>query len=240
MKAEIKVAGSISEVGNPYLIVRLRTEFEMLLTPDSINKITQVVSVLKDRQELISVDEARFAWELAEVLDLYKEFAESPARALPRLESEWKPINGFFTLDTLKTINDSTKDLKSLRVEGSAEAGLYLVLQGGINVTRIYADRANLLKIKGELDSSAQLPEVKASLAVAEWIVAAALVVEAALGIWDRYDKEREKQREKDEQERRKLENERKEKEQHCREPRQTSEGGPAADGVFDRISRTA
>ncbi|TXH39967.1 MAG: hypothetical protein E6Q94_00395 [Burkholderiaceae bacterium] len=240
MKAEIKIAALVNSKDAPCLIARIRTEHDVIISPDTLSTVESVINQLADDKELVKQDGSHFAWELRQLIDIFKQYSESPKSVVGHLESGWKSVTGYLTLDTLKNLDDSTKNIKSMRIKGTPDTGLKLVIQSGLDIIEIPADRTRLLAIQAELESSKELPEFKANAAITDWIVAVAALIAVGLEIWDRWDKEQEKKRERKEKERREEKEERLDRERTCREPRETSEGGPAHDGLVDRISRTA
>lgn len=240
MKTQIKTIGTINSKGNPLLIAKIRTEHELIISPETLATVEKVVAKLADNNELIQEDKAYFAWELSQIVALYKEYAEHLATGY-RLESEWQNVSGFLSLDTLKTIADSTANLHSIRLEGSPDNNFRLVLQSGIEILEIAATRDNLVAAKAEADSIIQnAPEASAAT---DWIVAFAAMIAAGLALWDRYDKWQEEKKKKEQEEQKKKEKEYRDHERLDRPERGTCEsaaGGPAFDDAMDRISRTA
>jgi hypothetical protein len=237
MKAEIKTIASIDGGKQRILIAKIRSEHEIIFSPNSLNTIHQAISKLEEGEQ--DEDKVHFAWELRRLVTLYSKFAESPAEVIGELQSEWKPITGTLTLETLAELNSSTENLKSIRFEGSVDSNFRLVMQSGTEIQEISATRERLTKIRYEIEEIKTLPEFQAA-SVAEWIIAVGIAVEAGLMAWDRWDKEQERRRQNDEKKRQEEENARRESEGNAHEPCHTSAGGPAHDDMMDRISRTA
>jgi hypothetical protein len=239
MKAEWKVKGALGQDGAQLLIATIRTEHEVILSRDTLHHLNDAVQRLRDESEMVSRDEARFAWELEQLIRLYNQLSDTVRPvAFRSICAPWQDFTGHLSYDGLKLLAESLSDERTVRLEGSPASGMELVFTFGLDVVRQPVDEGRLHRIKAECEAILkELGEVNITSPVK--VIGLILgAIRVGIAAWEAYRNEQDRQRQENE---RREERERREQlERECQEPIRQTAGGPANDALLDRISGTA
>lgn len=237
MYAEWKLLGRLNQASKPVLIAKIRTEHEVAFDPDSMDAIKSMIRGLSDDPELVSRDQARFAYELQQIVDAYYHLSDNMGDLIGLVETKWKPFTGHLSYSALTHMAEALDGERSVRIEGSPEEGMWLHLGVGVDIQKLSVDESRLRKLRSECEAiAAEDARNGVFAAVKDWVMVVVAVIDIGIKVWDRYH---ERQREKDEQERRKKDAE-DQKVQRERTVYQSSSGGPRDAERMDRISKIA
>lgn len=234
MKAEWKIRGYIDTNNVPLVIATIRTEHEIILSPETIQIVEKGIDIIADTEEMAE-NNYRFVLELKDILSLYYYLSDIRFGKMALINTEWESFEGRISLETLIKLRDSLNDVNSFRIEGNPKSGMFMVFSVGSDIIKKTATEATLQNALVEFEKIKNDP--LCSAVVATWIGLAVAGISVGIEAWRLFREEQDRARRKEENERQELEKERIRLEKESQKATH-SYGGPAARDALERVGK--